>query len=64
MQELIKEDKGKWSKFHISNDSIPIKGGFIAKGKNMELNFSFETLWQKVKDEYAENIGQILFEGN
>lgn len=63
LEEIKKEDKKKWENFFMSKENLPIKGGFIVKGKKTELNFSFETLWKKIKEQCSEGIAQILFEG-
>lgn len=63
LSELQKEDHKMFSKFSISKETRPIKSGFIVKGEKIELNFSFDTLWQKIKEKYSEEIAKILFEG-
>lgn len=63
LEELIKENNTKWSKFFISKEVSPIKSGFIVKGNKMELNFSFDTLWKKIKEKHSQEIGKCLFEG-
>ena len=49
-------------KLTLSDDSAPIRGGFILRDKNVEVNCAFETLVRLQKAETAGAVAKILFQ--
>lgn len=49
-------------KLKVSKDSAPIRGGFILRDKNVEVNCAFETLVRLQKTETAGAVAKILFQ--
>ena len=45
----------------LSEESLPIRGGFILKDKNVEVNCTFETLVRLQKAETAGAVAKTLF---
>ena len=48
-------------KLTVSEDTAPIRGGFILRDKNVEVNCAFETLVRLQKADTAGEIAKILF---
>ena len=46
----------------LSSDTAPIRGGFILRDKNVEVNCAFETLVRLQKAETAGAVAKILFQ--
>lgn len=46
----------------VSKDAAPIRGGFILRDKNVEVNCAFETLLRLQRTETAGAVAKILFQ--
>ena len=46
----------------LSEDAAPIRGGFILRDQNVEVNCSFETLVRLQKTQTAGMVAKILFQ--
>lgn len=56
-----KANAASGKKLELSAESLPIKGGFILKDKNVEVNCTFETLVRLQKAETAGAVVKKLF---
>ena len=56
-----KANAASGKKLTLSAESLPIKGGFILKDKNVEVNCTFETLVRLQKAETAGAVVKKLF---
>ena len=52
----------KNTKLTLSSDTAPIRGGFILRDRNVEVNCAFETLVRLQKAETAGEVAKILFQ--
>ncbi len=57
--EMSNAASGK--KLTVAKDTAPIRGGFILRDKNVEVNCAFETLVRLQKADTAGEIAKILF---
>lgn len=57
-----KANAASGKKLKVSRDSAPIRGGFILRDKNVEVNCAFETLVRLQKAETAGAVAKILFQ--
>lgn len=57
--EKVNAKSGK--KLTVSAQSAPIRGGFILKDKNVEVNCTFETLVRLQKADTAGEVAKLLF---
>lgn len=48
--------------YQFSSDCLKSSGGFVLRAKNFELNCTFESLFDKIKNETEIKIAKILFE--
>lgn len=62
-EKLIKSvnDILKSEKFTLGNETVNSSGGFILKSGSVEVNSTFETLLDSVKDELTNEIANVLF---
>lgn len=62
-EKLVKavNDKLKAEKFTLSNDTVNSSGGFILKSGSVEINSTFETLLDSIKDEITNEVANALF---
>lgn len=62
-EKLVKfvNDKLNGQKLTLSDKTINVSGGFILKSGNIELNSTFETLLNSVKDELTNDVANALF---
>ena len=56
-----KVNKATGKKLALSTQSAPIRGGFILKDKNVEVNCTFETLVRLQKADTAGEVAKLLF---
>ena len=56
-----KANAASGKKLKVSKDSAPIRGGFILRDRNVEVNCAFETLVRLQKAETAGDAAKILF---
>lgn len=56
-----KANAASGKKLTLSKDAAPIRGGFILRDKNVEVNCAFETLVRLQKAETAGAVAKILF---
>ncbi|MBR3560970.1 MAG: V-type ATP synthase subunit E [Oscillospiraceae bacterium] len=57
-----KANAASGKKLTASKDAAPIRGGFILRDKNVEVNCAFETLVRLQKAETAGAVAKILFQ--
>ena len=57
-----KANAASGKKLTASKDTAPIRGGFILRDKNVEVNCAFETLVRLQKAETAGAVAKILFQ--
>ena len=57
-----KANAASGKKLTVSKDAAPIRGGFILRDKNVEVNCAFETLVRLQKAETAGAVAKILFQ--
>lgn len=62
-EKLVKavNDKLKAEKFTLSNDIVNSSGGFILKSGSVEINSTFETILDSIKDELTNEVANALF---
>lgn len=62
-EELVKKanEKLKDEKLSLSKKTIHASGGFILKNGSIEINSTFETLLDSIKDELTYEVASILF---
>ena len=58
---IEKANAASGKKLTLSKDSAPIRGGFILRDRNVEVNCAFETLVRLQKAETAGAVAKILF---
>ena len=46
----------------VSKDAAPIRGGFILRDRNVEVNCAFETLLRLQRTETAGAVAKLLFQ--
>ena len=62
MKAVEKANAASGKKLTASKDTAPIRGGFILRDKNVEVNCAFETLVRLQKAETAGAVAKILFQ--
>ncbi len=62
-EKLVKavNEKLKAEKFKLSNETVNTHGGFILKSGSVEVNSTFETLLDSMKDELTNEVANALF---
>lgn len=62
-EKLIKSvnDKSKSDKFSLSSETSNSTGGFIFRSGSVEVNSTFETILDSVKDELTNEVANALF---
>lgn len=62
-EKLVKtvNEKLKAEKFKLSNETVNSHGGFILKSGSVEINSTFETLLDSMKDELTNEVANALF---
>lgn len=62
-EKLIKSvnDILKSEKFTLGNETVNSSGGFVLKSGSVEINSTFETLLDSVRDELTNEIANVLF---
>lgn len=58
---VAKADAASGKKITLSRETADIRGGFLLKGKNVEVNCAFETLVRLQKTETAGAVAKLLF---
>jgi len=58
---VAEANKASGKHLTLSKDTAPIRGGFILRDKNVEVNCAFETLVRLQKTETAGEVAKILF---
>ena len=58
---VAKADAASGKKIALSKETADIRGGFLLKGKNVEVNCAFETLVRLQKTETAGAVAKLLF---
>ncbi len=62
--ELAKQlSKNTGGKFTLSDDTVEISGGFILRSGDIEVNCSFNRLFDRARAELSGELAGILFEG-
>jgi len=54
-------DQGKKGELELSEETRPIKGGFILQRGGLEMNCSFESLLETKRDELEYEVAELLF---
>jgi len=52
---------GKKGRLTIAKDSYNIKGGFVLRRGNVELNNSFESLFNSIREDLESEVSKVLF---
>lgn len=62
-EKLVKaiNEKIKAEKFTLSNETVNSSGGFVLKCGAVEINSTFETLLESIKDELTNDVANVLF---
>lgn len=62
-EKLVKtvNEKYKTGKYVLSNETINSRGGFVLKNGNIEVNSTFETMIDSIKDELTNKVAETLF---
>ena len=58
---VAKANELSGKKLKLAKDTLPIKGGFVLRDKNVEVNCTFETLVRLQKTETAGAVAKMLF---
>ncbi len=62
--QLVKQlSKNTGGSFTLSKDSVEIRGGFILRSGDIEVNCSFDRLFDRARQELSGELAGILFEG-
>ncbi len=61
--KLVKavNDRLKEEKITLSNDTVQSSGGFVLKNGKIEINSTFETLLNAIRDELTYEVANVLF---
>jgi len=54
-------DSGKKGKLELSKDSIRTVGGFVLRYKDMEVNNTFEVMFEMIRPKLENDVVKILF---
>lgn len=62
-EKLVKavNEKLKSEKFKLSDETVNSQGGFVLKSGSVEINSTFETLLDSIKDEITNEVANALF---
>lgn len=62
-EKLVKavNEKFKAEKFTLSNETLNSSGGFVLKSGAIEINSTFETVLDSIKDELTNVVANVLF---
>jgi len=55
------QEKGIPGQVRLSEERRNLRGGFVLKSRNMEINSSFESILRTVRDEMEPQVAQVLF---
>ncbi len=61
MQELNKSLEKKGKGLSLADEIIPDRAGFILKGKEVEINCTWEVMIKSIKEENSKTVYQLLF---